>query len=159
MVEMQASDSTLITLSQRMSELEASGPSSSSSQPMESESDDNPRTSDKQHTAAFEAIKSIPTSNWSSMAKRLCIDSLIEHVNDHHAEPNDKTTPSLPSSAAYQSFLLSEVSGALGDIGTYIPILVSLSNTSQINLTASLVFGGFFHIVVALVYQIPVRTS
>ena len=53
--------------------------------------------------------------------------------------------------------LASELSGAFGDFGTLIPILVSLSVTNQVNLTASLVFGGVFNIVSGLYFQIPVR--
>jgi hypothetical protein len=122
---------------------------------------------------------SSPSSNWinSLTAKWLCIDCIdtlplpeSANVNNHdhdratnndnHDNPNDNKNDGqslqLVSMAAYRSFLLSEVSGALGDIGTFIPILVSLSNSSQINLTASLVLGGLFHIVVALIFKIPV---
>ena len=48
-----------------------------------------------------------------------------------------------------------EISGAFGDFGTLIPILVSLSITGQINLTASLIFGGLFNIISGLYFQIP----
>ncbi|CAG8657286.1 8295_t:CDS:2 [Ambispora gerdemannii] len=37
---------------------------------------------------------------------------------------------------------LSELSGSLGDLGTLLPILVALSITGQVSLTASLIFGG-----------------
>ncbi|RKP38306.1 hypothetical protein BJ085DRAFT_42406 [Dimargaris cristalligena] len=48
-----------------------------------------------------------------------------------------------------------EVSGGLGDLGTLIPILVSLSVTNQISLTASLVFGGLWNILTGLHFRIP----
>lgn len=54
----------------------------------------------------------------------------------------------------YQSFA-GEISGAFGDFGTLVPILVSLSITNQINLTASLIFGGFFNIISGLYFEIP----
>nr|KAJ3422552.1 hypothetical protein HK105_007534 [Polyrhizophydium stewartii] len=50
---------------------------------------------------------------------------------------------------------LSEVSGALGDMGTLLPILVSLGRTGQVSVTASLVFGGLFNIATGLLYDIP----
>lgn len=48
-----------------------------------------------------------------------------------------------------------ELSGAFGDFGTLIPILVSLSITGQINLTSSLIFGGLFNIISGWYFQIP----
>ncbi|KAI8925218.1 hypothetical protein BC831DRAFT_427002 [Entophlyctis helioformis] len=52
-------------------------------------------------------------------------------------------------------FVVSEASGALGDLGTLLPILVSLGRTGQISLTSSLVFGGAFNIITALLYNVP----
>ncbi|KAJ1976155.1 hypothetical protein H4R35_002820 [Dimargaris xerosporica] len=48
-----------------------------------------------------------------------------------------------------------EVSGSLGDLGTLVPILVSLSVTQQVSLPASLVFGGLWNIVTGLHFGIP----
>ncbi|CAJ0753487.1 2509_t:CDS:2 [Entrophospora sp. SA101] len=45
---------------------------------------------------------------------------------------------------------LSELSGSLGDLGTLLPILVALSITGQISLTASLIFGGLWNITSAI---------
>jgi hypothetical protein len=55
----------------------------------------------------------------------------------------------------YFQFYSGEISGAFGDFGTLIPILVSLSATNQINLTASLIFGGLFNIISGFYFQIP----
>ncbi|KAJ3103262.1 hypothetical protein HDU97_010251 [Phlyctochytrium planicorne] len=55
-----------------------------------------------------------------------------------------------------RNFTLSEISGAFGDFGTLLPILVGLSRTNQISLTASLVFGGVFNIIAGFVFRIPI---
>ncbi|KAI9763698.1 MAG: hypothetical protein M1840_009171 [Geoglossum simile] len=50
---------------------------------------------------------------------------------------------------------LSEVSGALGDMGTLLPLLIALTLTSSISFSASLVFGGLANIVTGAVFGIP----
>ncbi|TPX30414.1 hypothetical protein SmJEL517_g06013 [Synchytrium microbalum] len=61
----------------------------------------------------------------------------------------------------YLSFLwrnltIAEISGSLGDMGTLLPILVSMAKAGQINLAASLIFGGIFNILSGAVFGIPV---
>ncbi|KAF9089101.1 hypothetical protein BGX23_006909 [Mortierella sp. AD031] len=50
---------------------------------------------------------------------------------------------------------LGEFSGSLGDLGTLLPILLSLSLTGQVDLTASLIFGGIWNIVTGIVFRMP----
>ncbi|CAG8612212.1 5308_t:CDS:2, partial [Diversispora eburnea] len=50
---------------------------------------------------------------------------------------------------------LSELSGSLGDLGTLLPILVTLSINGQISLTSSLIFGGLWNIVSGWMFRIP----
>lgn len=50
---------------------------------------------------------------------------------------------------------LNEISGSFGDMGTLLPILVSLSATGQISLSASLIFGGIFNIISGFYFNIP----
>ncbi|KAI9145810.1 hypothetical protein BKA69DRAFT_1017977, partial [Paraphysoderma sedebokerense] len=50
---------------------------------------------------------------------------------------------------------ISEISGSFGDIGTFLPIALSLSLTSQTSFAASLVFAGLFNIVTGYIYRIP----
>ncbi|KAG0378410.1 hypothetical protein BGX24_003903 [Mortierella sp. AD032] len=52
-------------------------------------------------------------------------------------------------------FRLGEISGSLGDLGTLLPILLSLSLTGQVDLTASLIFGGVWNIVTGFVFRMP----
>ncbi|ORX79699.1 hypothetical protein K493DRAFT_243384 [Basidiobolus meristosporus CBS 931.73] len=54
-----------------------------------------------------------------------------------------------------KNFTLSEISGSLGDVGTLVPLMVSLSLTGQISLTSTLIFGGLWNIVTGLKFGIP----
>jgi MFS superfamily sulfate permease-like transporter len=51
--------------------------------------------------------------------------------------------------------LLAEVSGALGDLGTLLPLLLALTLTSSVSFAASLVFGGLANIVTGVVFGVP----
>ncbi|KAJ1807687.1 hypothetical protein LPJ75_004747, partial [Coemansia sp. RSA 2598] len=50
---------------------------------------------------------------------------------------------------------LREFSGALGDIGTLVPILISLTVQGSASLTSSLFFGGLWNIMTGFFYGIP----
>jgi len=50
---------------------------------------------------------------------------------------------------------LSEISGALGDLGTFLPITIALAINGTISLSSTLVFSGFFNILTGLVFGIP----
>jgi hypothetical protein len=47
----------------------------------------------------------------------------------------------------------------LGDLGTLLPILVSLSVNNQISLSASLLFGGLYNIITGIYYDIPMAVQ
>ncbi|KAL2017989.1 hypothetical protein VTK56DRAFT_1369 [Thermocarpiscus australiensis] len=48
-----------------------------------------------------------------------------------------------------------EISGALGDLGTLLPLMMALALQGSINLPSTLVFSGLFNIVTGLVFGIP----
>ncbi|KAJ1965354.1 hypothetical protein GGI12_000832 [Dipsacomyces acuminosporus] len=54
-----------------------------------------------------------------------------------------------------EHFTLSEFSGSLGDIGTLVPILISLTVQGSASLTSSLFFAGLWNIVTGFYYGIP----
>ncbi|KAJ3321762.1 hypothetical protein HDV06_003911 [Boothiomyces sp. JEL0866] len=54
---------------------------------------------------------------------------------------------------------LAEFSGAFGDMGTLLPILVSLTQNNQTSLSASLLFGGIFNIISGLYFDIPISVQ
>ncbi|KAI0134077.1 putative sulfate transporter [Xylariales sp. AK1849] len=50
---------------------------------------------------------------------------------------------------------LSEISGALGDLGTLLPLMITLAVNGSISLSTTLVFSGFFNLITGLVFGIP----
>ncbi len=52
-----------------------------------------------------------------------------------------------------------EVSGSLGDLGTFIPLLVGMSITNGLDFTSALFFAGFFNIVTGLIFSIPMAVQ
>ncbi|GAP89517.1 putative sulfate transporter [Rosellinia necatrix] len=50
---------------------------------------------------------------------------------------------------------LAEISGALGDLGTLLPLMITLAVNGSISLSTTLVFSGFFNIATGVVFGIP----
>ncbi|KAI8953591.1 hypothetical protein F4801DRAFT_537011 [Xylaria longipes] len=57
--------------------------------------------------------------------------------------------------ATIRSSPLAEISGALGDLGTLLPLMITLAVNKSISLSTTLVFSGFFNIVTGVVFGIP----
>ncbi|KAI3928956.1 hypothetical protein MKW98_014547 [Papaver atlanticum] len=49
----------------------------------------------------------------------------------------------------------SELNGAMGDLGTYIPIVIALTLAKDLNLGTTLIFIGVFNIITGLIYGVP----
>jgi hypothetical protein len=49
-----------------------------------------------------------------------------------------------------------KISGSLGDLGTLLPIMISLAVSGQINLTSTLWFTGIWNILSGFMFQVPV---
>jgi MFS superfamily sulfate permease-like transporter len=52
-----------------------------------------------------------------------------------------------------------EFSGSLGDLGTFLPLLVGMVVTNGLDLVAGLFFAGFFNVVTGLVFEIPMAVQ
>lgn len=50
---------------------------------------------------------------------------------------------------------LAEVSGALGDLGTLLPLMIALAVSGSISLSTTLVFSGFFNMITGVVFGVP----
>ncbi|KAI1081095.1 hypothetical protein F5B20DRAFT_579474 [Whalleya microplaca] len=50
---------------------------------------------------------------------------------------------------------LAEISGALGDLGTLLPLMITLAVNGSISLSTTLVFSGFYNLVTGVVFGIP----
>ncbi|CEP16428.1 hypothetical protein [Parasitella parasitica] len=55
-----------------------------------------------------------------------------------------------------ENFTLHEISGSLGDLGTLLPIMMSLAISGQINLTSTLWFTGIWNVLSGAMFQVPV---
>ncbi|KAJ1411025.1 Molybdate transporter 1/2 [Sesbania bispinosa] len=49
----------------------------------------------------------------------------------------------------------SELNGAMGDLGTYIPIVLALTLARDLNLGTTLIFTGFYNIITGAIYGVP----
>ncbi|KAM0828733.1 hypothetical protein ACQ4PT_067349 [Festuca glaucescens] len=79
-----------------------------------------------------------------------------EALSDFH--PGAKLPASLLARArgnlTFRSVWL-ELNGAMGDLGTYIPIVLSLSLSRHLDLGTTLIFTGIYNAVTGLVYGVP----
>ncbi|CAN4088895.1 unnamed protein product [Withania somnifera] len=84
-------------------------------------------------------------------------------------ETSDQTTPLLhrnwwrsrlstipfTSSLRLKTSLLSELGGSVGDLGTYIPIVLALTLVSNLDLSTTLIFTAFYNIITGALFGIP----
>ncbi|CAL5206385.1 unnamed protein product [Lathyrus oleraceus] len=81
-------------------------------------------------------------------------------------------TPTLPTNPSHTSFTAkygvqklknnlifrskwAELNGAMGDLGTYIPIILALTLAKDLNLGTTLIFNGVYNILTGVIYGIP----
>ncbi|RYP14340.1 hypothetical protein DL765_006443 [Monosporascus sp. GIB2] len=50
---------------------------------------------------------------------------------------------------------MAEISGALGDLGTLLPLMITLAVNGSISLSTTLVFSGFFNFATGVIFGIP----
>ncbi|KAI4128071.1 MAG: hypothetical protein LQ347_004329 [Umbilicaria vellea] len=55
----------------------------------------------------------------------------------------------------FRSQPLREISGAMGDLGTLLPILIALAMNGSISLSTTLVFSGLYNIITGFVFGVP----
>ncbi|KAK7845500.1 molybdate transporter 1 [Quercus suber] len=48
-----------------------------------------------------------------------------------------------------------ELNGAMGDLGTYIPIVLALTLEDDLNLGTTLIFTGVYNIITGAIYGVP----
>lgn len=56
----------------------------------------------------------------------------------------------------HKTTILAELSGSIGDLGTFIPIVLSLTLTTHLDLFATLLFSAFFNVLTAFLFLLPV---
>jgi hypothetical protein len=50
---------------------------------------------------------------------------------------------------------VAEISGALGDLGTLLPLMITLAVNGSISLSTTLVFSGAFNLITGIVFGVP----
>ncbi|XP_061365068.1 molybdate transporter 2 isoform X2 [Gastrolobium bilobum] len=87
---------------------------------------------------------------------------MAHSVSNEQSEMSN-TTPLLlrrnrwrfPSTIKLKTTLSSELSGAVGDLGTYIPIVLALSLVNNLDLTTTLTFTALYNIATGLLFGLP----
>ena len=57
--------------------------------------------------------------------------------------------------AVFRKSPLSEISGALGDLGTLLPLMITLAVNNSISLSTTLVFSGLWNVLTGIFFGIP----
>ncbi|GFF32583.1 molybdate transporter 1 [Aspergillus udagawae] len=55
----------------------------------------------------------------------------------------------------FRNHYVSEISGSLGDLGTFLPIAIALAVNETVSLSSTLIFSGIFNILTGLFFGIP----
>ncbi|KAK8937541.1 Molybdate transporter 2 [Platanthera guangdongensis] len=80
------------------------------------------------------------------------------HLLDESTQPHRPLCPplsSLSSSFCLKTTIWSELSGAVGDLGTYIPIVLALSLVNGLDLGTTLIFTALYNAITGLLFGIP----
>ncbi len=81
------------------------------------------------------------------------------------SSPIEKREPPAPSQGLWKRLLggaklnLQEMAGSLGDLGTFLPLLVGMSVQNGLDFGAALFFAGLFNIVTGLMFSIPMAVQ
>jgi len=85
-------------------------------------------------------------SNWPVLAKEVEMSRPEKPAEDRVARTPDKSF----------RFSLFEFGGALGDLGTFLPLAAALITLNHVNATSVFVIGGLAYIAAGLFYRLPV---
>ncbi|XP_010264078.1 PREDICTED: molybdate transporter 1-like [Nelumbo nucifera] len=61
----------------------------------------------------------------------------------------------LKDNLAFRGSKWSELNGAMGDLGTYIPLAISMTLANNLNLGVTLIFTGVYNIITGVIYGVP----
>ncbi|KAK7351419.1 hypothetical protein VNO77_10870 [Canavalia gladiata] len=68
--------------------------------------------------------------------------------------PNPSTLQKVKTNLLFRS-TWAELNGAMGDLGTYIPIVLALTLAKDLNLGTTLIFTGIYNIITGAIYGVP----
>ncbi|KAM0030635.1 putative molybdate transporter [Helianthus debilis subsp. tardiflorus] len=81
----------------------------------------------------------------------------MESNNNHQSPPQTTTTTAakkLKNNLVFRS-KWGELNGAMGDLGTYIPIVLALTLASDLDLGTTLIFTGVYNFLTGTIYGVP----
>lgn len=64
-----------------------------------------------------------------------------------------------PSTLALARLNRHEIAGSLGDLGTFLPLLVGMVSQNGLNFAAALFFAGFFNVITGITFGIPMAVQ
>jgi MFS superfamily sulfate permease-like transporter len=73
--------------------------------------------------------------------------------------PSPATSAASPSPWRLARFDRGEIAGSLGDLGTFIPLLVGMVMTNGLDLVSGLFFAGFFNVLTGFTFAIPMAVQ
>ncbi|KAK4837514.1 hypothetical protein QYF36_006093 [Acer negundo] len=80
-------------------------------------------------------------------------------MEEQHTPPTTTTTSSplllFRHRCRFKNSLTSEISGAVGDLGTFIPIVLTLTLVSNLDLSTTLIFTSLYNIATGLLFGLP----
>ncbi|KAK3219622.1 hypothetical protein Dsin_013592 [Dipteronia sinensis] len=76
-------------------------------------------------------------------------------MEEQHTPPTPTTTPLLRSRRGVKNNLTSEISGAVGDLGTFIPIVLTLTLVCNLDLSTTLIFTSLYNIATGILFGLP----
>ncbi|PHT36759.1 Molybdate transporter 1 [Capsicum baccatum] len=82
------------------------------------------------------------------------MDSTVQENSPNSQSPKPNFMVKLKDNLIFKS-KWAELNGAMGDLGTYIPIVLALTLASDLNLGTTLIFTGVYNFVTGAIYGIP----
>ncbi|KAM7276445.1 hypothetical protein ACFE04_018311 [Oxalis oulophora] len=87
------------------------------------------------------------------------MESQIQQQPNPNNEPTNNQTPRSPFEKLKNNLVFkskwAEINGAMGDLGTYIPIVLALTLAQNLNLGTTLIFTGVYNIITGALYGVP----
>ncbi|WMV52289.1 hypothetical protein MTR67_045674 [Solanum verrucosum] len=86
--------------------------------------------------------------------KFIIMASTLQENNPHSQAPKPNFMLKFKENLIFKS-KWAELNGAMGDLGTYIPIVLALTLASHLNLGTTLIFTGVYNFVTGAIYGVP----
>lgn len=89
----------------------------------------------------------------------LCIDAIMMALSALRSIPGSTRNALMFSAWRDARLDRNEIAGSLGDLGTFLPLLVGMTSQNGLNFASALFFAGLFNVVTGLVYSIPMAVQ